>query len=68
MTLIIGDRTDDTLERARWKAKDSATGADVAVSVSHEALTDRGEASCLSKAQEKYNGSGSPVDITTGDF
>jgi len=68
MTLIIGDRVDDTLERARWRAKDSDTGADVAVKISHEALMDRGEANCLQKAREKYDGSGNPVDVTTGDF
>jgi len=68
MTLIIGDRVDDTLERARWRARDSITGVDVAVRISHEALTDKGEAACLGKALEKYHGSGNPVDVTSGDF
>lgn len=68
MALIIGDRVDDTLERARWRAKDSITGADVAVRISHEALTDKGEAACLDKASEKYDGSRTSVDVTTGDF
>ena len=68
MALIIGDRVDDSLERARWRAEDSSTGSHVAVSVSFEALTDKGEAACLSKAEDKYGGSGSSVDVTTGDF
>lgn len=68
MALVIGDRVEDTLERARWRATDSATGAFVAVHVSLQALTDKGEASCLNKADKKYDGKSGSVDVTTGDF
>ena len=68
MALIIGDRVADSLERARWSAEDSVTGAHVAVKVSHDALEDKGESACLDKAIEKYDGSESSVDVTTGDF
>jgi hypothetical protein len=68
MALIIGERVQDDINRARWRATDAITGAVVAVTVSLEALSDKGEAACLSKAIEKYNGSGSRVDVTTGDF
>lgn len=68
MALVIGDRIADGLDRAGWRATDSITGANIAVNISFEALADKGEAECLSKAQEKYDGSGNPVHVTTGDF
>ena len=68
MTLTIQDRIEDSLERARWRATNSATGAHVSVSASHEAIADKGEMACLSKAQEKYDGAANAVDVTTGDF
>lgn len=68
MALIIGDRIEDTLERARWRATDSVTSKPVGVQVSHEALQDKGESACLDKAREKYDGSSSAVHVTTTDF
>lgn len=68
MALIIGDRVEDSLERARWRATDSVTNANVGVKVSHEALIDHGEADCLAKAVGKYDGSTEVVDVTTSDF
>jgi hypothetical protein len=68
MALIIGDRVEDSLDRARWRARDSATNADVAVTISCEALTDKGEAACLAKAEEKYDGSARRVDVNNSDF
>ena len=68
MALIIGERDVNSLERARWRAKDSSTHNHVGVSISFEALTDKGEKACLSKAKHKYEVSGDPVDVTTGDF
>jgi hypothetical protein len=68
MALIIGERVQDSLERARWRATDSATSQPVGVNISHEALADNGETACLDKAQEKYDGAASSVDVTTSDF
>jgi hypothetical protein len=68
MALQIEDRVDDTMDRVRFRAKDSATGKSVAVTISHEAFKDHGEAACLDKAQGKYNRSAGSVDVTTGDF
>lgn len=68
MALIIGERVQNSMERARWRAKDSATDNHVMISISFDALTDKGEAICLSKAEDKYDGSGSPVDVTSRDF
>lgn len=68
MPLDIGDRIDDDLSDARWRAKDSLTSRPVGVRVSHEALQDMGESACLQKAVEKYDGSTDSVRVTTGDF
>ena len=68
MALQIGDRVGDTLERIRFRAKDSATGQHVAVTISHEAFQDYGKAACLGKAQDKYHQSSGSVDVTAEDF
>lgn len=68
MSLQIGERVDDTLERVRYRATDSVTGKAVGVTISHEAYADKGEGACLSKAREKYKSPATSVDVTTGDF
>jgi hypothetical protein len=68
MALEIGERAGETLERVQWRAKDSATGNAVGVHVSHEALQDKGEAACLEKAKQKYDGKSTAVHVTTSDF
>jgi len=68
MTLIIGDRIDDDLSDARWRATDSVANKPVGVRISHEALKDKGESACLQKARDKYDGSSSAVRVTTSDF
>ena len=68
MVLIIGDRIEDDMSDARWRATDSAANKPVGVRISHEAIQDKGEAACLQKAQEKYDGLSSAVRVTTSDF
>lgn len=68
MSLQVGERLPDTLERARWRGTDAVTGGTVSITISHEALKDEGEAACLSKACEKYKSPSTSVDVTTVDF
>lgn len=68
MSLQVGERVQDTPERARWRGTDLATGNAVPVTVSHEALQDKGEAACLQMARQKYKSPATSVDVTTGDF
>ena len=66
--LNIGERVDDDLSDARWRAVDAATDRPVGVRVSHQALQDYGEQACLQKALNKYDGSAESVRVTTSDF
>lgn len=68
MTLTIVERVNDTLARARWRGTDAVTDNPVTVTVSHEAIDDRGEVACLKMAVRKYRSPDSSVEVTNGDF
>lgn len=68
MALNIGERIDDDMADARWRATDTTTGNPVGVRISREALQDHGVSDCLAKATEKFVDGSSGVRVTTSDF